>query len=230
MASAPKQNQTQSGEQPVIMPKSTDSNPNLGSQPPARGFCEAPQRLEGILKTLANARGSNILIVIKGHPDPDSIASAIAQRHLAAGFDIQSTIVFFDQISHPENRALVKSLDADLRQYREDMDLSAFDYMSFVDTQTTDLPVHVENKPPVLTLVDHHKTVSGVEAEFMDVREDAGATSSIYAEYLEHSAYGLSLGEPAHARLATALMHGIRADTDNLLLARPIDYRAYNTL
>lgn len=196
------------------------------NRPPPRGHCEAPDRLEAFFQTLDSARGSRLLIVIKGHPDPDAIASAIAQRRLAAAHDIDATIVFFDQISHPENRALVKSLDADLRQYREDMDLSAFDYMSFVDTQTPHLPVRVAKPPPILTFVDHHKIVGGFDAAFVDIREDAGATSSIYAEYLEHGPVGLRLGDSEDARLATALMHGIRADTDNLLLARSIDFRA----
>ncbi|MCA9539685.1 MAG: DHH family phosphoesterase [Myxococcales bacterium] len=196
------------------------------NRPPARGYCEAPDRLEGFIRALESARGKRLLIVIKGHPDPDSIASAIAQRHLAKAYEIESTIVFFDPISHPENRALAKSLDADLRQYREDMDLGAFDYMSFVDTQTPHLPVRVARPPPILTFVDHHKIVGGFDAAFIDIREDAGATSSIYAEYLEHSQFGLRLGSSEDARLATALMHGIRADTDSLLLARPIDFRA----
>lgn len=196
------------------------------NRPAARGYCEAPERLEAMLATLEQARGCRLLIVIKGHPDPDSIASAIAQRHMAKAYEIDCTIVFFDQISHPENRALVKSLDADLRQYREDMDIGSFDYMSFVDAQTPHLPVRVAKPPPILTFVDHHKIVGGFEASFMDLREDAGATSSIYAEYLEHSHLGLRLGSSEDARLATALMHGIRADTDNLLLARSIDFRA----
>ncbi len=86
--------------------------------------------------------------------------------------------------------------------------------------------MNLENPPPILTFVDHHKIVGGVEAHFIDIREDAGATSSIYAEYLEHSAFGLQVGSHEDARLATALMHGLRTDTDNLLLARPIDFRA----
>ena len=134
------------------------------NRPTARGYCAAPDRLDALLDALEGARGSRQLIVIKGHPDPDSIASAIAQRALSSHFDIESTIVFFQQISHPENRALVKSLDADLRQYREDMDISSFDYMSFVDTQTPHLPVRVAKPPPILCFVDHHKIVGGFDA------------------------------------------------------------------
>jgi nanoRNase/pAp phosphatase (c-di-AMP/oligoRNAs hydrolase) len=182
--------------------------------------------IESFIAALEKARGSRLLIVIKGHPDPDSIASAIAQRHFSAAFDIDATIVFFDQVSHPENRALVKSLDADLRQYREDMDLSGFDYLSFVDTNTSHLPIPLVNPPPILTFVDHHKSLGGIEAEHIDIREDVGATSSIYTEYLAYTDLGLDYGNREHSRLATALMHGIRTDTDNLLIGRRLDFWA----
>lgn len=211
-----------------VAPSSTEVpaiDPN-GEPIGARGWCEAPDRLAAYFETLERARGARQLIVIKGHPDPDSIASALTQRYLCRQFEIESTIVYFDEISHPENRALVKALEMDLRQYREDMDLSDFDYMSFVDTQTPHLPVRVAKPPPVLTFVDHHKMLGGFEAEFIDIREDCGATCSIYAEYMEHSPHGLRHGSAEMTRMATALMHGIRTDTDNLLLAQPIDYRA----
>ncbi len=227
MAPLPRPSPT--GEHPVLTTgehTAIGTSVGLQARPEPRGYCEAPERMQAFLETLEKARGSRLLIVIKGHPDPDAIASAIAHRHFAEFFEIECTIVYFDEISHPENRALVKALETELRQYREDMDLSDFDYMSFVDTQTPDLPVKVDTPPKVLTLVDHHKLMGGFESEFTDIREDSGATSSIYAEYLEHSAHSLQFNKAADGRLATALMHGIRADTDNFILAQPIDFRA----
>ena len=223
MVVLPKRQPANGGD--VANPTRSPSNGDNGNAP-ALGYYETPEKLEQFLATLESARGKRLLIVITGHPDPDSIGSAIAQRHMAHAFEIDCVIVFFDEVSHPENRALVKNLDADLRQYRENIDLEAFDFMCFVDSQTTHLPVRVAKPPPVLTFVDHHKFVGGFDARFVDVREDAGATSSIFAEYLEHSPHSLRLGSAADARLATALMHGIRSDTDNFLLAQPIDYRA----
>lgn len=207
-----------SSEMPAIGPHGELSDP--------RPHCEAPERLAAYLETLSAARGSRQLIVIKGHPDPDSIASALAQRHLSRQYDIESTVVYFDEISHPENRALVKALEVDLRHYREDLDFGDFDYMSFVDTPSPHLPVRAARLPPVLTLVDHHKPVNGFDAAFVDIREDCGSTCAIYAEYLAHSGFGLRHGSVEQSKLATAMMHGVRTDTDNMLLAWPIDYRA----
>ena len=224
MASPSKQKTTSSGEHVALSVTRSEVGHEASYVTPTH----APnlERVETFIAALEKARGSRLLIVIKGHPDPDSIASAIAQRHFASAFEIDATIVFFDQVSHPENRALVKSLDADLRQYREDIDLSGFDYLSFVDTNTSHLPIAVDNPPPILTFVDHHKSIGGIEAEHIDIREDVGATSSIYAEYLAYTAFGLEPGNREHSRLATALMHGIRTDTDNLLIARRLDFWA----
>ena len=209
------------------MSQRNHTNGDLATLPsPSPDYHEAPDRLESFLAALESARGSQLLIVIAGHPDPDSIGSAIAQRHLAKAHEIDCSIVFFEEISHPENRALVKSLDADLVHYHEDLDVESFDYMSFVDTQSPRIPIRLPELPPILTFVDHHKRLGGFETCFEDIRESAGATSSIYAEYLEHSAWGLKAGEPEDARLATALMHGIRSDTDTFALASPIDFRA----
>ena len=192
------------------------------------------RELQRFLEVLEQARGSKVLITIKGHPDPDSIASALAQQYFCSQFEIKTSILYFDEISHPENRALVKALELGMKSYDPEapIDLSTFDYLCFVDTQSPKLPeeVGVRNSeiPPTLTLIDHHKEIEGIEANFIDVREGIGSTSSIYSEYLEFAAneIGLNRNDASHALLATALMHGIRTDTDNLMIASPSDFYA----
>jgi nanoRNase/pAp phosphatase (c-di-AMP/oligoRNAs hydrolase) len=186
------------------------------------------QRLEAFINTRDQARGSNVLIVIKGHPDPDSIGSAVAQQHCFKRFDIQSTTLYFDEISHPENRALVKVIEMDLTLYHEEFNFGAFDYLAFIDSQTTDIPQALgQTLPPILTFVDHHKDTGKVEAAFVDIRETYGSTSAIYAEYLEYYPdFSLQKSSSSDAHLATALMHGIRTDTDNLTLGSSHDFYA----
>jgi nanoRNase/pAp phosphatase (c-di-AMP/oligoRNAs hydrolase) len=185
-------------------------------------------KIELFVNTLLEAQGSNVLIVIKGHPDPDSIGSAVAQQYCFKHFGIQSSIIYFDEISHPENRALVKVIEMDLIPYRSDFDFSSFDYLAFVDSQSCDLPVNLDHDPPpILTFVDHHKDTGKVDSRFIDIREDAGSTSSIYAEYFEYiPELSLQKSLATHAHIATALMHGIRTDTDNLMLAVSSDFHA----
>ena len=54
--------------------------------------------------------GQKHIIAIRGFPDPDSIGSAMAHAFIAQNYDIETIILYFDDISHQENRALVKKL------------------------------------------------------------------------------------------------------------------------
>ena len=64
------------------------------------------------------------------------------------------------------------------------------------------------------------------EADFVDIREDSGATCSIYSEYLAEGIVPLDRENPNCSKLCSALLYGIRSDTDDYLLARELDYRA----
>lgn len=174
---------------------------------------------------LAAHRGEKHVIAIRGYPDPDSIGSAMAHAYLCQQFDIEPTILYFDDISHQENRALVKKLSIEMVRFADGVDLSAFDRMAIVDTQVLELPPEVE-RVPMVSVVDHHKPQGEVEAEFVDIRDDAGATCSIYAEYLSAGLGVMDPANPTCGKLASALLYGIRSDTDDYLLAREIDYRA----
>ncbi|MEZ4741466.1 MAG: hypothetical protein R3B45_03325 [Bdellovibrionota bacterium] len=77
----------------------------------------------------------------------------------------------------------------------------------------------------LLCFVDHHKALGNVEAVFTDIREDAGSTSAIYAEYLKNSPKPFTGATSEESKLATALMHGIRSDTDDFVNANRIDYK-----
>jgi nanoRNase/pAp phosphatase (c-di-AMP/oligoRNAs hydrolase) len=178
------------------------------------------------LRTALEARrGEHHVIAIRGYPDPDSIGSAMAHSFICRAFDIEAAILYFDDISHQENRALVKKLSIDMVRYTTGMDLSQFDRLAIVDSQTVELPEEIE-QIPVFSVVDHHKLQAETHADFIDIREDAGATCSIYAEYLASSLVQLEHEDPTVAKLTSALLYGIRSDTDNYLLAHEIDYRA----
>ena len=173
-------------------------------------------------------QGGKLLLILTGYPDPDNIASGLAHQFLAGEFEIETTLLCFHEVSHQENRALVKRLEINLVLYDETFDLEPYDLYAFVDTQKTDTPIsdRLEGKTFV-SFVDHHKRLGDVLAEFVDIREDVGSTCAIYAEYLRTQyPHGLDPGETAHVRLATALMHGIRSDTMALLEATRLEFEA----
>ena len=183
------------------------------------------QELEAVFAEFTDHK---MLLVIKGPPDPDSIASALGHRFIAQHFGIETQIVYFEPISHPENRAMVRALEVELVYYTPEMDLSEFSSYALVDTPSEDFPAFsaMPENTVLFSLVDHHKKTGRVKARFVDVRENAGATSSIYTEYLQYGSFGLSKNNAEDTFLATALHYGIRSDTDNFFLARSIDWRA----
>ncbi|MEE8409876.1 MAG: DHH family phosphoesterase [Myxococcota bacterium] len=180
---------------------------------------------ERLREVLEGHRGQKHIIAIRGYPDPDSIGSAMAYSYLAQQFEITSMILYFDDISHYENRALVKKLAIEMVRCAEGTDLSGQDHLVVVDAQMLELPPALVNLP-VLSVVDHHKVQGEIEAAFIDIREDSGSTSSIYAEYLAAGLAPMDRENPECSKLASALLYGIRSDTDDYLLAREIDYRA----
>lgn len=180
-------------------------------------------RLHGVL---ARARGKRLLICIKGYPDPDNIGSSLALQYLARHYEITCKIIHFEEISHHENRALVKKLDLELEEYTQDSNLSDYDYYAVLDAQNPELPVKLPPSCELLVFVDHHKALGTVSGQFVDIRESSGSTSAIFGEYLIEGGVKFMGGNPEETRIATAMMHGIRTDTDNFVNATPIDYRA----
>lgn len=184
------------------------------------------QPAQGLHRALQKARGKRLLIVIKGYPDPDNIGTSLCLQWLARHYDIDTAIIHFEAISHHENKALVKKLDLDLVEYDSSFDVSGFDYYAINDSQTADLPIKLPVSCRLLTFIDHHKPLGTIEGEFIDIRENAGSTSGIFGEYLLDGPIGFTGSSVEESRIATALMHGVRSDTDNFVNAQPIDYRA----
>ncbi len=183
-------------------------------------------KVDELIDALEEARDKRLLICIKGYPDPDNIATSLALGYMAAQFDIQSTIVHFERISHHENRALVKKLDLDIEEYSEQFDYSSYDYYAINDSQNTELPIKLPESCKLLVFVDHHKRLGTIPGRFVDIRENVGSTSAIYGEYLIDKRFKFNGEHPDHSKIATALMHGIRSDTDNFVNATPLDYLA----
>ena len=145
---------------------------------------------------------------------------------MAQAFDIQSTIVHFEQISHHENRALVKKLDLDIEEYSDQFDYTSYDYYAINDSQNTELPIKLPETCELLVFVDHHKKLGTIKGHFVDIREGSGSTSAIYGEYLQEPVFNFTGETSEESKIATALMHGVRSDTDNFVNATPIDYKA----
>jgi nanoRNase/pAp phosphatase (c-di-AMP/oligoRNAs hydrolase) len=153
---------------------------------------------------------SFLLIVLQDNPDPDAIASAVALRKIVnkmAG--LKCSIAHGGTIGRGENRALVRYLDLNLLDLNA-VDRTKFDIIAMVDTQ----PATGNNSlPPDVTpelVIDHHRPRPETrEADIYDIRPSYGATATILTEYLCASATEIDI------QLATALLYGIRSDTQD---------------
>src|SRR5215470_11424417 len=98
------------------------------------------ERARGFAEALSAARGKHLLIALRGHPDPDGIASALAQAHIAQRLGVgKTTISYCHELSHRENRALVKLLNVEMRKTRNVADLpEPADFVGLVDSHDTD--------------------------------------------------------------------------------------------
>ncbi|MEJ5357780.1 MAG: DHH family phosphoesterase [Desulfobacterales bacterium] len=144
-----------------------------------------------------------VLVVISA--DPDAIASAMAVARLLRRRAGRVVIANLNQISRPDNLAMIRLLRVRLTPFAE-IRREEFQKIVLVDAQ----PPHHEilASLPADVIIDHHPDTSA-RAPFTDIRPQYGATATILTEYLR--AAGIS---PAR-RLATALYHAIKTDTDD---------------
>lgn len=177
-------------------------------------------RVEELRKVHANAK--KMLILLHDHPDPDSIASALALRTLLKRNKQTAFIGHLgEKISRPENVAMIELLEIDLLELTL-KDLKDFDSIALVDVQP---PFFGDQLPAVDTVIDHHPLVGDYEASFKEIRAEEGATSTIFTKYLRASQVDIS------ERLATALLYGIKTDTITLNRdANPDDVAAFTFL
>ncbi len=164
-------------------------------------------RLRRMVRALRSVDGT-LAVVAHDNPDPDAIAAAVALVRIARFAGTDAEAVYYGDISHQENRALVNLLDIEMRRLDPDVDpreeFAAFALVDHSRPGVNDsLPTDIE---PVV-VVDHHPPREPIDAGFIDLRDDVGATSTLLAEYLDR--FGLR----PDSQVATALLYGIRVDT-----------------
>jgi nanoRNase/pAp phosphatase (c-di-AMP/oligoRNAs hydrolase) len=184
---------------------------------------EELQRLEAerrgyILREFA-AGDDVVPILIHDDPDPDAVSSALGVATLLESTPERTPIVTLDEIRRPENRRMVELLRIRVTRVTEE-ELRRFHRVITVDLQPAELQ---RAGRPRLAVIDHHPPVAGYDAEFRDVRPEYGATATMLTEYLRAAQpHGMT------STLATALLFGIKTDTDSLTRGvSPADVAAY---
>jgi nanoRNase/pAp phosphatase (c-di-AMP/oligoRNAs hydrolase) len=161
------------------------------------------------LRSLLEGR-EKVGVLLQPDPDPDGIACGYALRVMLGRKRTTAPLVSFGEITRPENGALVEALGIDVRTITPD-ELEEFDGLALVDVQ----PNVFGDEPParlrsIDLVIDHHPERTGYDSVIKDIRPSYGATATILTEYLR--AAEIEIGP----RLATALLYGIKSDTQLL--------------
>lgn len=167
------------------------------------------ERMASLLSVLRDLSGP-LAVVAHDNPDPDAIASALGLVQIAESVGVQADACYGGDIAHQENQALVNLLDLSLRSLDE-TDLDQYDGVALVDHSRPGINDSLSEETVVDIVVDHHPPRGPVNARYVDVRPEFGATSTLVAEYFDR------LGFELDRELATALLFGIRVDTQNFV-------------
>jgi nanoRNase/pAp phosphatase (c-di-AMP/oligoRNAs hydrolase) len=152
-----------------------------------------------------------ILIVCHDNPDPDSIASAVALRHLILIKTGQDAVLSYGGvIGRSENRKMVELLEISLVPICE-LKLSQFAVICMVDTQPDVGNNSLPAGHPVQLVIDHHPPKKELkDIYWVDVRENYGASATILYEYLNSQKVSIN------TKLATSLFYAIKSETQDL--------------
>jgi nanoRNase/pAp phosphatase (c-di-AMP/oligoRNAs hydrolase) len=159
-----------------------------------------------------------VLVVINA--DPDALATAMAVKRLLR-YKVKSvTVAHPNEIRRLNNQAMVKRLRIPLERLK-DVKVDRYSKRVMVDSQPNHLACFEKIK--FHAVIDHHPIGGNYESDFIDIRPDYGATSSMIVEYLR------AAGMKPSVALATALFYGIKVDTQDFeqksVLADGISFR-----
>ena len=177
-----------------------------------------------LVNTISNFK--NILIVIKGSPDPDAIASAFALKVICEYYKIRATILAYKHVSLKQNRMLINKLNIPIVYWNSKFKYSDYDSYAIVDFQNA----KIENIPtsiPCVLHIDHHEIIKQenvVEYSIVEPK-NVSSTSTIFIFILKE--LSLNLDKSLLKRLSTALIYGMITDTDNLIYCNDCDREAF---
>jgi nanoRNase/pAp phosphatase (c-di-AMP/oligoRNAs hydrolase) len=161
-------------------------------------------------RTVIDAVEGTLAVVMHDNPDPDAIASAVALASLAETLGTPAEPCYFGDISHQENRAFVNVLDLELTTLDPDADpRDRFGGFALVDHSRPGVNDQLPPDLDVDVVIDHHPPRGAVPGAYRDIRPDVGSTSTLLVDHFDR------YGSTPDATVATALLFGIRVDTEN---------------
>lgn len=180
--------------------------------------CQNFQKLMDIVQP-----DDSLLLLMYGSPDPDAIASAMALHEIIRkrkGIS-KSAFASTEPLIRQQNIEFISSLHLNVQLINQ-VDIQSYRLIALLDAQPSFFSKALSFIKPQIVL-DHHPREGNWSALLEDVRPHYGALSSVLTEYLLCSRIKIP------RNLHTALLYGIKTDTDNFDRATIIeDIRAYS--
>ncbi|HON58173.1 MAG TPA: hypothetical protein PLT45_01430 [Smithella sp.] len=166
--------------------------------------------------------GDSVLFLIYGSPDPDAAASAMALREILLkkkGF-LQTAFAATEPVNRQQNAEFLSALNLTIFPL-DKAPVGRYRHIALMDAQ----PSFFSGKSSAIRpqiVFDHHPREGTWHAPIEDIRPQYGALSTVLTEYL------LCARIKIPRKLHTALLYGIKTDTDNFDRAAGIeDISAY---
>ncbi len=173
-------------------------------------FLIKEETLHNVMKLKTMVRDNDSLAVLMyGSPDPDAVASAMAIHDLLRRFATLSKYAFVatEPVSRQQNAEFIRAMKVEIHLL-DKIDIGAYRLIVLVDAQPTFFGEALGDIHPQIVF-DHHPCATVWHAELADVRENYGALSTMMTEYL------LAAKIKIPKKLHTALLYGIKSDTNN---------------
>jgi len=175
---------------------------------------EMKQSAFTLVDIIKESNGKALTIFLQDNPDPDAIASGLTLKHISKFYDVESHIYYGGDISHQKNKTLINLLNIDLIKAKTEEEV-----MQIVRSagKIALIEASIPSKNNILPeegvipnlIFDHHQVdMSSVKGDFIDIQPKIGATSTIMTKYIRQ------LNIKPTSQLATALLYGIRTDTN----------------
>lgn len=188
-------------------------------------MAEFDARTPELLETLSKYEGKRLFVAVIGSPDPDGLASAWAMKIMAKCVGVTMDILTFEILSRPDNIAFCQMLEIPFK-YVDRLPRVGYAGYCVVDRQNARLPIGYSRKLPLIAHIDHHVEIP-TGAMFAQQDPVFGSTSSVMSHHMKYMLGSTFEMDPSEVcRVATALMFGIRTDTQNFLTAKAQDYEA----
>jgi len=165
---------------------------------------------------------NNILIYIKGSPDPDAIASSYTLKLICDSLNINSQIFSKEIISLEQNKKMIENFGIPI--IFKSIDFYKFSSYAVLDYQTSKLS-DVPERMKCIIHIDHHDFFEESPVpDFKLQTGDVNSVSTIMAGILK----AMKNSETILEKCSSPLLLGIMTDTNNLKLATHTDIEMYD--